>query len=506
MSAEKPEHGAKEIELKLAFEPADAPRILAHPLLAALHAPADKRELISIYYDTGDDALRKAGVFLRVRSTGDGYIQTIKATRDAAEFFERQEWERPVPSHEPELDSAKDTALGPLLSPEVRAGLRPRFHTRFMRKTYQLRRDEAQVELAIDQGEITAGVTAAPISELELELKAGQKRVLFWLARDLAATVPLTLAVKNKAERGFELLDGGPRLVEKARDVDISPDMTCADAFRTIARGCLRQIVVNAPAVHEGCADALHQTRIGIRRFRAGLTLFADVTADDDRDRIAAELKWLTGELGPARDLDVFEADVLGPLRASHPDDAGLAAAYRDFVERRAAAYARAAGAVGSSRFRMALLDIAAWVETAAWAEGALARRPVIEHATEDLSHLRRRLKKRGAHLRELSPAEQHKVRIRAKGLRYATEFFAVTFPGKKNAKRRAKSLAALGDLQDSLGALNDIVIRQSLLAASDAPATEHVPKADAVQAEKHLKDAERAFARFTDIKPFWKA
>ena len=76
--ARKPEHEAKEIELKLAFDPADAPRILAHPIIEAAHAAPKRRELITIYYDTGDETLRKAGVFLRVRATGDGYVQTVK--------------------------------------------------------------------------------------------------------------------------------------------------------------------------------------------------------------------------------------------------------------------------------------------------------------------------------------------------------------------------------------------------------------------------------------------
>jgi triphosphatase len=511
VTASEAARDAKEIELKLAFDPADASRILSHPVLAASHASSQTRELISIYYDTGDDVLRKAGVFLRVREIGERYVQTIKSAHKA-ELLERFEWEQEVPSHEPDLDAAEGTALAPLLTPEVRAALRPRFHTRVWRKTFHIVGDAAEIEVAIDQGEITAGVQATPISELELELKAGHKQELFHLARDLAKHAPLQLAVKTKAERGFELLDGGDYAVEKATDIEVTPELTSEDAFRAIARNCLRQIVANVPAVRDGRAEALHQMRIGLRRLRVAIRLFAGMVEDPDLERIKGELKWITRELGPARDLDVFETDVLEPLRAAHPADADVIAAQRDFAERRAAAYARAKGAVDSDRFRLTLLDLAAWLETGAWADDddkdrqAMRSAPITEHAAKALSKLRKRIKKGGQDLRELSVSKQHKLRIRAKRLRYATEFFAVTFPGKKNESRRQSSLSALKDLQDFLGTLNDLVTRPSLLGARGEGGVAPQARAPGVGEEAQLlADAERAYARFTATNPFWK-
>jgi len=504
--AGKSEHEPKEIELKLEFDPADEPRILSHPLLAGSDAGPQTRELISIYYDTGDAVLRRAGVFLRVRSTGDGYVQTIK-TGPEAEFLERDEWEQAVPTHEPDLSAAEGTALAPLLSADVRGSLQPRFHTRFVRKTYRIRRDSAEIELAVDRGEITAGVEATPISEVELELKSGDKRALFLLACELAETVPLNLAVKTKAERGFELVDGGDHSVEKAGDVAITPDMVVAEAFRAVGRSCLRQIVANAPAVRAGRPEALHQMRIGLRRLRAGIVLFSDVLAGEDFDTIKDKLRWITQELGPARDLDVFAADVLEPLRAAHPDDAELAAAQRDFAESRAAAYARAIGAVSSHRFRKTLLDVAAWIETGPWGAGDRERAasPVADYAARALSRLRRKVKKRGGKLRDLSADERHKLRIAAKRLRYATEFFAATFPGKKKAKRHEKSLASLKELQDSLGVLNDIATREAMLAAGDEALPQHILIAAPGDEANQLRKSQRAYERFAKVKAFWK-
>ena len=123
--------------------------------------------------------------------------------------------------------------------------------------------------------------------------------------------MPLRLAVKTKAERGYELLENGRHEVEKAAEIDIGPEMTSGEAFRAIAQSCLRQIIANEPAMCAGQAEALHQMRIGLRRLRAAIAIFAAVVGDEDLRKIKAELKWITRELGPARDLDVFAADVL---------------------------------------------------------------------------------------------------------------------------------------------------------------------------------------------------
>ena len=108
--------------------------------------------------------------------------------------------------------------------------------------------------------------------------------------------------------------------------------------------------------------------------------------------------------------------------------------------------------------------------------------------------------------MRDLNAVERHRLRIRAKRLRYATEFFAATFPGKTSDKRRKKSLAALEDIQDSLGALNDIATRKALLATGEKDTQLRAPGADSAEEAVRLKEAERAYERFAKAKAFWKA
>ena len=509
---------AKEIELKLEFDPADAARLASHPALRAGPAPQEEHQLISTYFDTPDGALRKAGVYLRVRESGGHIVQTIKTAKSETDLIERLEWEREITSRNPDLDGVDDTPLKPLLTAGVRAALQPMFETQIRRHVFRILRDGSEIEVAIDQGEIATKTGMQAISELELELKRGKTKELFRLARVLGRTVPLRLEVKSKAERGYALLKGGGLQVEKAAEIDIPPNMCAEEAFRAIARSCIRQLVANEPILLAGLAEGLHQMRIGLRRLRASIAIFADVVSDEHEKTIKAELKWITQELGPARDLDVFAADVLDPLRASHPSDAGLTMTQRNFDAKRKEAYRRAATAVRSDRFRAAVLDLVDWVETGDWGSAggdrkASRARTVAEHAKAELSKLRKRIKRKGADIRHLCVMQRHKLRIRAKRLRYATEFFAGTFPGEASARRRQESLAALKDVQDALGGLNDLATRHALIADGLAVDAEQAERA-AAQAglaapdteETLLRKAEQAFARFAAIAPFWKA
>jgi triphosphatase len=508
VAATQPQAQAREVEIKLEFDPANAARLAAHPLLSA--AP-QKQDLVSIYFDTPGETLHKAGVYLRIRDIDGRRVQTIKTAKNGGGPFERLEWEREVKGRTPNFSGASRTALKPLLTPDLRAEIRPVFETRVTRNVYRLAHHGSDIELAIDQGEIAAAAKRSSISELELELKRGEAKPLFSLARVLAETVPLRLEVKSKAERGYELVHDNGGKPEKAAEIDIPPTLTVGEAFRAVAHNCLRQVLANAAATRAGRAEPLHQMRIGLRRLRAALAIFAAAVSDEQMDRSKAELKWMTRELGPARDLDVFAANVLTPLRESGPGDIDLAAAHRDFDAKREAAYARVAAALGSSRFRNAILDLAEWIEIGSCDRDADPKASrdgsVADYATKELARLRKWIKKKGADLRQLDVAQRHRLRIRAKRLRYGTEFFATTFPGEASAERRSKSLHALKDLQDALGSLNDIATHHDLIAGiTQEDAEAHGPAASGDKVDDLLHEAERAFARFAATKPFWKA
>jgi inorganic triphosphatase YgiF len=495
---------AREVEIKLEFDPADRAGIERHPRLAA--ARPEKETLLSVYFDTEDRALWKAKLALRVRKVGPRYVQTLKGADEGAELFDRPEWEWETKGLEPDLSLIGETPAAACLEARAGAKLKPLFRTRIDRIHYLVPDGASQIEIAIDLGEIEADARSCPVHELELELKRGEPADLFRLARHLAADIPLRLAVKTKAERGYDLAEGAPAGAEKAKPIVLDKKMDCAEAFRAIGENCLRQIVANEPLVETGEAEALHQMRVGLRRLRAAITVFAKMTTDSEQERIKDELKWITSELAPARDLDVFTADILKPLAKSGDH----AAARSAFTEARAKAYLRATGSIRSDRFRNVLLDIAEWIEVGPWTAGeafaGFRARKIGEHAAKRLARLWGRVRDKGEELGKLSPKQRHKLRIRAKTLRYAVEFFASLFPDAEAVKRREAALAALKDMQDELGALNDIAQRQALAhetLGGDTQAAKLLA-ADTEEAERRLKRAEAAYERFAKAKPFW--
>jgi triphosphatase len=508
-NSSKPEREPREFELKLEFDPADLAAIEAHPLLAGLRL--DRQILYSVYYDTPDLALYKARLSLRVRNTGKGYVQTIKGMNGEAELFDRPEWEHEIEGSAPDLGLAAGTPLEPLLKAGAGENLRPLFQTGIERGVYHVTSNGSEIEIAVDRGVIETTQRRAPVHEVELELKQGDPAELFRLARSLAATVPLRLAVKTKAERGYELAANAALGAEKATRLDLDAHLTCQQAFRAIGQNCLRQLIVNERGMCAGDAQSLHQMRIGLRRLRAAIVAFEKVVADEEQDRIKDELKWITNELGPARDLDVFEHDILQPLSVTHGGDARFAETHRAFIAARAKAYGSAAGSVRSDRFRTALLDVAEWIEAGPWTRDKSLRKrreeTIVEHAAKLLSRGRKRIRETGADLRALDVKRRHKLRIRAKNLRYAVEFFAGVFPDEKNAARREAALTALKELQDQLGYLNDLAQREAL-AANGHELGDHAhglltPKEADI--DQLLDRAKKAHADFAKVKSFWK-
>ncbi len=260
-----------------------------------------------------------------------------------------------------------------------------------------------------------------------------------------------------------------------------------------------------------GDAEALHQMRIGLRRLRTAIASFATVSAEPEQDRIKAELKWATKALGPARDLDVFATDVLKHLSETGADEKEFAEASRDFTLSEQKPMPGQQTWSVRTAFAGSCLMSPSGLRPVPGPGGAAAHadteRPVAEHAAEVLAKLRKRIRKKGKGVHELSARARHKLRIRVKNLRYTIEFFVGLFPGHKNAKRREAALSSLKTLQDTLGSLNDIVARKALVSNGDglnAHAAAMV-EAEEAKADKLLDQARAAHADFSQVKAFWK-
>src|ERR1700730_1476367 len=326
--------------------------------------PAKQVTQVSLYFDTDEFALRKNGVMFRVRRTGRNYVQTIKTTGRG--LLDRNEWETGLTDEKPDFGAMRHTALEPLLT-KLRRRLRPVFETRVRRTTYPLEVGGSKVEVALDRGEVATGDRSKSLCEIEIELKAGDKAELFKLARTIARATSAELAVKSKAQRGYELRDGTDNSAAKAERVVLAPDTATRDAFRLIAASCLKQIVANKSALLAGNPEGVHQTRVGLRRLRAAISLFSDILEVSETSAIKSELKWLTEELGPAREFEVFLKRVLEPARRQHTRLLGMRRLTHDLAEQRRSSEERARNAVMAERFRHLLLTLATWLETGDW-------------------------------------------------------------------------------------------------------------------------------------------
>ncbi len=168
----------------------------------------------NIYFDTPDCALARERSAIRIRKTREGWLQTLKAGGGASGgLHSRHEWEMPVAG--PGLEAATLLAacaghpIGTALH-TVLPRLIPLFRTDFTRRIWLLTHAGAEIEAALDRGEVSATVDGAarstPICEIELELLSGDASALLGLAAILRANLPeLKPDNVSKAQRGYAL-------------------------------------------------------------------------------------------------------------------------------------------------------------------------------------------------------------------------------------------------------------------------------------------------------------
>ena len=198
-----------ETELKLSLNAADLPALRAHPLLAG---PSDTLRLLNTYFDTPGLDLQRARMAVRERLSGSDWLLTVKtAGTSVGGLSRRQEWEGPTTPGALDFAALVDA---PALAAQLmtwRAELRPLFCTDFERQRWVITHAEAQIEVALDQGEVSVPGTAlsAPILELELELLSGPDTALQTLAQALRQSPGGTLLLNpcdtSKAQRGMAL-------------------------------------------------------------------------------------------------------------------------------------------------------------------------------------------------------------------------------------------------------------------------------------------------------------
>jgi inorganic triphosphatase YgiF len=513
----------REIELKLAVPAGDLDAVRRHPLLRRLaQGRPSVQRLHTVYYDTPDRDLARARLALRLRREGGRTIQALKGTGTSiGGLFVRGEWEADVEGDVPDLSRIPSFAAQALARRAIgTATLEPVFETDFERTRFAVVRGDTELRLDVDEGEIRAKGRSAPIREVELELVKGDPGVLHGLALELHETVPVRPALESKAERGHALATGRRPVPRRAAHPELARDATLEGALRAVVAAGLEQVLANLEPAREPGDDGegVHQLRVGLRRTRAALAFFRGVLPVEQAEAFKGELRFLAGEVGPARDLDVFLAETLEPLAARFPDDAALKRLRDGARELRDDAYVRARAALDAPRTAALCLALGGWLAGAAYRAGgpegareALSA-PAAPQVAARLDARLEKTRKRGKHIARRTAAERHALRIELKKLRYASDSLATLF--ERDAERWLERVAAL---QDTLGALNDVAMTEKLTAelagklgrewgAPHERAAGFLVGWSTQAAERRLRRLESQAKAFRSARPFWRS
>lgn len=518
----------RELELKLELDPDNALRLMRLKRLVLPRAgpvrlgAARTAPFYSVYYDTSDRALRRAGISFRIRHAGAKRLQTVKTeSRSNGLAADRAEDEIVLQGKDPDVAQITDRALQTAVEAALEArSLEPVFATDLLRTTRTVSTKAGdRLAWVIDQGTVSAQGREAPVSEIELELQTGETSVLYDAALALAAIVPVRIARKTKADRGFALLGESQRAPSKARPIKLGAKASVSDALQAVLEACLAHVVANEPAVMiDNNVEGLHQMRVALRRLRAGLATFEPVIDGAALTRVGAEARTIGQTLGAARDLDVFLTDILPRAAAGAGGRNVPWGALRDAAQTaQSEAWRALSDFLRHEAYSTFVLDLAAAgaLREFAPAPGTKprglkqsARRFAVARLDKHLA----RAEKLGRKLPALDGEARHSLRKRLKRLRYAGEFFESLFPAKAT-KRYLKQLSAL---QDTFGALNDVATASRLVAllAEREPAHAeaighagaevvawHQAAAQALEAE-----ATRSWKRLSRLTPFWHA
>ncbi|WP_027582923.1 CYTH and CHAD domain-containing protein [Bradyrhizobium sp. Ai1a-2] len=458
-----------EIELKLLVDADRMADFNAAPIIATnARNKGTRKHLKSVYYDTPERTLRRNGLSLRVRQTGARFVQTVKAefTDDP---LRRGEWEANVPSILPDVDLAM-----PFIAPKLRADLKRHqleavFTADIHRHARIVELPSGTIEVAFDQGSLKSGDQSMPVSEIELELKAGSASAIYDLALRLADYGSVRPTIRSKSARGFELAANASPALRKPRKLRLDPSISLDEAFAKILRSCLHHLLGSLAAAEDGRdPEGVHQLRVSLRRLRAALDLMRSVGPLSNLDSFRSEARWLARNLSAARDWDMFQRGTLPTIAQACPSVAGFDVLEQVAEKRRSAAYQKVRLALADRRCSAFLIGLGGWIEARGWrsdvAPEDLGRlvEPAINFAGRILSDQYARVLKRGRRFKSLPAEKLHRLRLAAKRLRYVADFLLPLYGERKSVRRFSRKLA---DLQEELGSFNDMAITDGLFA-----------------------------------------
>ena len=289
---------------------------------------------------------------------------------------------------------------------------------------------------------------------------------LFAAARELSGAWPAFVQLTSVIDRACA---GGPvaAALVKAQPVDLTGIRTQRAALFALSGDITAQWLGNECGVLDrDDPEFVHQMRVALRRLRTLMRFFPRFTDRQWKDTLGVDLRWLAALLGMVRDWDVFATVSLPALIAADGGggdwDGTLDAARAQSM----AARVELRQALHSARYARLTLGWLEWLSALALPAADGDDAPSLRrHATKRVRRLFGHLYGSPS-LTSLDTSARHQVRIDAKRLRYALEFFASL----ASRRTRTKTVKTLARVQSVLGEANDAMVALHHLEQLAAP------------------------------------
>ncbi|MCA8377536.1 CHAD domain-containing protein [Burkholderia cenocepacia] len=289
---------------------------------------------------------------------------------------------------------------------------------------------------------------------------------LFAAARELSGAWPAFVQLTSVIDRACA---GGPvaATLVKAQPVDLTGIRTQRAALFALSGDITAQWLGNECGVLDrDDPEFVHQMRVALRRLRTLMRFFPRFTDRQWKDTLGVDLRWLAKLLGTVRDWDVFATESLPALIAADGGgsdwDGTLDAARAQSM----AARVELRQALHSARYARLTLGWLEWLSALALPAADGDDAPSLRrHATKRVRRLFGHLYGSPS-LTSLDTAARHQVRIDAKRLRYALEFFASL----ASRRTRTETVKTLARVQSVLGEANDAMVALHHLEQLAAP------------------------------------
>ena len=482
------------MELELCLHPDDAARLSRLDVLAPLkRGKARSRPVRIIWHDSAGRDLAQQGMAL-AEHRSQWQLEALRP--------DSNHW--PPGGRTPVLASASTLEQ---LGRTLPARLLPVAALEGRARAIGLLTEQGEINITLLNGEVRSVVGQQRVNRLALQGGAEPVRAL---ALRLASEVRLGVPRTSLAAEAFAIATGVPAAPRREGPPGLPDGLSIAAAFAYVV-GHLGDVIIQlAPSIADNGTrpEPVHQMRVAVRRLRSAIRVFRRAVGSPAIEATDASLKVLAAKLAPARDWDVFVTETAATVATAFGADKRMQRLLATADRRRSTCHQELRVFLVSTEFRRLGIELACLAASpdAVEAFGETEQQPasLADFAAQELARRCKKLNQIDG-LAGLEPDALHAIRLNAKRLRYAAEIFAPLYPD----KAVSRFIRRLSRLQDRLGALNDTVVSEALLAEMGGS---HAFASGLVQGYVGARNAEtreqidKAWARFHRLEPFWLA